>query len=319
MGVIVVFLSDKEVFSYIIMVRKSVFFIVILQYFACLLWGQGADVRWDQKKLPKKSKGIPVISLRHAGTAGIIASNAAELNLVNQSRIGFSENTELLFRVAEEFVMPNMGLKHRWWRNHTMAFATEHTLYYPYPGLKMLQSAGIKDWVPDTVDVHQGVAMRNELLFSWLINPQEPACTNPVPQMVLTGRAGLEFYAGAGDNQVAPVDYFQLLYHTQILTGKILYYGGLQLDSYFLSRFHYSVNALLYSVDMKQDYAIEGNLRLTCYVSNRVGISVMAKMAYADVTGITRQMVLPMLDLTYLIRPGGHGTIEHGLFKSRKK
>lgn len=57
-----------------------------------------------------------------------------------------------------------------------------------------------------------------------------------------------------------PFDYAHTLYHTQLLDGKVLYYGGLQFDSYWGHRFHYSLNGLFYSVDFTKAYAVEGNL-----------------------------------------------------------
>ena len=70
------------------------------------------ELRWDPRRLPSKSKGFPEISAWHTGTAGIVASDAAEISLFNPTRIGFSKRTEILFRIAEEPFLPNIGLKH---------------------------------------------------------------------------------------------------------------------------------------------------------------------------------------------------------------
>lgn len=274
--------------------------------------------KWLQGSLPSKSKGVPVVSSWHTGTAGIIGSDAAELSLFNASRIGFTKKTELLFRIGEEWLLPNFGLKHRWWGNDRFILSTEHTLYYTYPLFKILQSTGFKDLVPDSVSVNHGLAMRNELLFSWLMNPQVLGCPNPPAEKILTFRAGVEFYAGFGDTKLRPFDYFHSLYHTQLLDDKVLYYGGLQFDSYFSNRFHYSMNALYYNVDLTKEYAVEGNLRLTCYVSRRVGISASGKVAYMSVAGEKQLACLPLLDITYLINPD-RGNIRHGLYKNKRK
>lgn len=276
------------------------------------------ESRWLQNPLNPKSSGVPEISAWHTGTAGVIPSDAAELSLFNPSRIGFTKKTELLFRIGEEWLLPNAGLKHAWWRNDRFALSTEHTLYYTYPMLRILQKTGFKDLVPDSVKVNHGLAMRNELLFSWLLNPREFGCPDLSPEKILTFRAGAEFYAGFGDTEVKPFDYFHSLYHTQLFDRKVLYYGGLQFDSYFSSRFHYSLNALYYNVDISREYAVEANLRLTCYVSRRVGISASCKAAYMDVAGKTGIACLPLLDITYLVNPG-RGAIRHGLYKNKRK
>ena len=80
------------------------------------------ELRWNPRKIPDKSKGFPEISSWHTGTAGILPSDAAEISLVNPSRIGFSRKTELLFRIAEEPILPNIGLKHLWWANKRFCF-----------------------------------------------------------------------------------------------------------------------------------------------------------------------------------------------------
>lgn len=276
------------------------------------------EERWNPRTLPIKSKGIPEVSAWHTGTAGIIASDAAEISLFNASRIGFSKSTELLFRIAEEPFLPNIGLKHRWWGKHKLFLSSEHTLYYTYPVLKILQTTGFKDLIPDSVRVNHGLAMRNEFIFSWLMNPREFGCPSFVPERILSVRVGVEFYAGFGNSQVKPFDYAHALYHSQLLDRKLLYYGGLQFDSYFSSRFHYSVNGLYYNVDATKEFAVEANLRLTCYVSRRVGISVACKGAYMQIADKSKIACLPFLDFTYLVNPG-RTTIKHGLFKHRWK
>lgn len=274
------------------------------------------ELRWNPRQLPAKSKGYPELSAWHTGTTGIIASDAAEISLFNPTRVGFSEKMELLFRIAGEPFLPNVGLKHFWWGNKRFSLASEHALYYPYPGLKILQHSGFKNLVPDSVRIGQGIAMRHEVLFSWLMNPSVWGCPDPPAEKILTLRLGTEFYIG--NTAVKPFDYAHALYHTQLLDGKILYYGGLQFDSYFGNRFHYSVNGLYYSVDLKKEYAAEANLRLTYYVSRNFGISVAGKGAYMHIQGDTKFACIPLLDITYLINPG-RTTIRHGLYKNKRK
>lgn len=276
------------------------------------------EQRWDPRKIPAKSKGLPEISAWHAGTAGVIASDQAEISLIQVTRIGFTAKTELLFRIAEEPFLPNIGLKHKWWANRRFALATGHSLYYTYPGLKLLQNSGFKDLVPDSVKVRHGIAMRHEVLFSWLMNPRVWGCPDPPSEKILSLRAGSEFYLGAGDPEVKPFDYAHLLYHTQLLDKKVLWYGGLQFDSYFANRFHYTLNGLFYSVDLQKDYAIEANLRLTYYLSRHWGISLAAKGSCLNIAGQKKFVCLPLLDLTYLVNPG-RSTIKHGLSRRRKR
>ena len=304
---------------------------LFLLLFSSLLHAQqgGDNSRWVQRERFSRT-GFPEVSAWHSGTAGIIRSNAAELNLTSPSRIGFSGETELQLRIGEEFVMPNIGLRHRWWHNERFHLTTEHSLHYTWPLLKIIQSTGLKDLIPDSVKIGQGIAMRNEVQFSWLLNPQVAGCPDPVPEMILTARVGTEFYMGDGKNEVAPFDWLHSLYHTQILDGKILWYGGIQFDSYFLHRFHYSLNALYYSIDLKKDYALEGNARLTYFVSSRIGVSASCRASCMRIAealpgenGIsyarnTKLRFLPLLDLTYLINPG-RGTIEHGLSGKKRK
>lgn len=276
------------------------------------------EERWNPRTLPVKSKGIPEVSAWHTGTAGIIAGDAAELSLFNQSRIGFSKSTELLFRIAEEPFLPNIGLKHRWGGKHKLFLSSEHTLYYTYPVLKILQKTGFKDLIPDSVQINHGIAMRNELILSWLMNPRVFGCPALAPERILSVRAGVEFYAGFGNTRVKPFDYAHSFYHSQVLDHKLLYYGGLQFDSYFSNRFHYSVNGLYYNVDATKDFAVEANLRLTYYVSRRVGISAACKAAYTGIADKSKIACLPLLDFTYLVNPG-RTTIKHGLFKSKRR
>lgn len=276
------------------------------------------EMRWNPHEIANKSKGYPEISAWHTGTSGIIPSDAAEISLFNPTRIGFSGETELLFRIAEEPFLPNIGVKHLWWANKRFSLASEHTLYYTYLGLKILQNTGFQSLIPDSVKVGQGIAMRHEILFSWLMNPKVWGCPNPPAEKILTLRLGTEFYLKSGGAEVKPFDYGHSLYHTQLLDGKVLYYGGLQFDSYFANRFHYSVNGLFYSVDLRKEYAVEVNLRLTCYVSRRIGISLAGKGAYMHIGDQTKFACIPLLDLTYLVNPG-RSVIQHGLYKHKRR
>lgn len=292
------------------------------------------DERWVKAAPPSRSKGQPVTSSWHTGTAGIIKNDGAEISLFNATRIGMTKSTELQFRIAEEWLMPNVGLKHNWMHGEKLFFSSEHSLYCPWPGLKMAQKSGYKDLIDDSVTIGFGVAMRHELILSWLMNPMVAGCPNPAPERILSFRLGTEFYLGGGDTP--PFDYFHSLYHTQVLDKKMLYYGGAQFDSYFSHRFHYSVNALFYSVDFSSQFAAEGNARLTCYFWRRFGISLACKAAYIRVSeplGVEKEFdgtwmmqydndgrfsVLPFIDLTLLVHPD-RGEIRHGLFKNRRR
>lgn len=291
--------------------------------------------RWLQQKIPGKSKGTPVTSAWHTGTAGIIKSDGAELSLINTSRIGMTKSSELLLRIGEEWVMPNIGIKHRWAASNRLFFASEHMLYCPWPGLYMLRASGYKDLIADSVKIGPGLAMRHELILSWLMNPQVPGCPDPAPERILSFRIGTEFYIGK--DRIPPFDWFHALYHTRILDKKVLYYGGVQFDSYFSNRFHYSMNALCYTSDLSSDLALEGNIRLTWYIGRRFGISAACKAAYirmdepadalpSSANGVlfppaekeNRLSILPFIDFTLLINPD-RGQIRHGLFRNRRK
>lgn len=299
------------------MLKTLLFFIFLIH--CQLIFSQDAE-KWLQRDNVRRSKGRPVVSAWHAGTAGIIKNDGAELSLFNVSRIGMTEKTELLLRIGEEWILPNAGIMHRWWGNDRFVFSSGHHLYYTWPFLRMLQKMKIKDLIPDSVSIKQGIAMRHELLFSWLINPQISGCPDPAAEKILTFQAGVEFYAGQNNRQVQPFDWFHTLYHSRIFQNEFLYYGGVQFDSYFSRAFHYGVNALYYSVGFSRDFAAESNLRLTYYVSRRIGISASCKAAYMKIgdSRANRFSVLPLLDITYLIRPD-RGEIQHGLFKNRKK
>lgn len=77
------------------------------------------------------------------------------------------------------------------------------------------------------------MAMRHEILFSPLLNPQvwDVPILRAEKKKYWTLHAGIEGCVGFGNNEVMPFDYAHTLYHTQLLDGKVLYYGGLQFDS----------------------------------------------------------------------------------------
>lgn len=318
------------------MKRASILGVLFLCFYLLAEGQENKDEnRWLQQKIPGKSKGMPVTSAWHTGTAGIIKNDGAELSLINTSRIGLTKSSELLLRIGEEWVMPNIGIKHQWVTSNRLFLASEHMLYCPWPGLYMLQASGYKDLLADSVKIGPGLAMRHELILSWLMNPQVLGCPNPAPERILSFRMGTEFYIGK--DRIPPFDWFHSFYHTQILNKKVLYYGGIQFDSYFSNRFHYSINALCYNSDFSSDLALESNVRLTWYAGQCFGISAVCKAAYirmqkpADVSAFsgngilftprekeTWLSILPFVDFTLLIHPD-RGQIRHGLFRNRRK
>lgn len=273
---------------------------------------------WNPRQAKYRKHGLTEVSPWHNGTAGILASRQGEISLLAPTRIGFSRKTEWLFRIVEMPFLPNVGLKHQWWKNRRLALATEHTLYYTYPLFKMLQTSGFKALVPDTVSVPQQGAMRCDLLFSWLINPRIEGCPVIMPEMILTWRGGAEFNLWNPQSQIRPFDYFHTLYHTQLLDNKVLYYTGLQFDSYFSYRFRYSLNGLYYTANFTKAGAIEANARLTYRLSPHLGISAAAKGAYIRIQGSDKFTCLPLLDLTYYVRPG-RGVVKTDLFKRKRR
>lgn len=275
------------------------------------------ELRWDVREIPHTSKGVPEVSAWHAGTAGVIASDAAEISLFRQSRIGFSKNAELLFRLAEEPFLPNIGMKYRWWHNKRFAFSTELSLAYYWPVLKIMQKTGFKELVPEGIKLRHGLVLRPEAVFSWLMNPTEWGCPVHRPEMILSMRAGVEAGLHFTGTEMPLMDYMHARYHSRLLSGSSLYYGGLQFDSYFGSRFHYSVNTLYYNVDFGKDYAVEANLQLTYYITRHWGVSAVCKAARSTAEGEKDFFCLPLLDLTYIVNPG-RGTIRHGLYKNKR-
>lgn len=271
---------------------------------------------WDPRQAHPRKHRPPVPTVWQTGSAGIIPSEQGEISLFTPSRIGFSKQTEWLVRIAEMPFLPNIGLKHRWWGNRRFVFSSEHTLLYTYPMLKILQNTGLKSLVPDTAAIPQQLAMRLDLLLSWLVNPRIDGCPGGFPEMMLTLKAGSEFNLWNPQSDIRPFDYLHAFYHTQLLDNKALYYAGLQLDSYFSHRFRYSLSGTGYSVDLTRSYAVEANVRLNFRISPHLGISAVAKGAYIHIQHVHKFTCLPLLDLTYYIHPDRR-TVRTGPFKQK--
>ena len=74
------------------------------------------------------------------GTAHTLPEGRWEIGLFQPVRWGQSESREFLFYKLTSLFMPNVTIKQRWSKPETLVLSTVHTILYPTPLLKTLQS-----------------------------------------------------------------------------------------------------------------------------------------------------------------------------------
>lgn len=228
------------------------------------------------------------------------------------SRYGNYTNTEINSHLLLFPFAPNIGFKHKWLGKNTI-LSTQHTFYYPTPGLKWARSSGFKDQIPKSSVVPHIFTFRNELILSQILNPQPKDCFIRVPDLILTGRLGFEFSLISGDSQLPLLDY-PFLYHrtASYHKNKKVYFLGLELAGNFYQNFNFSLNADYYSIDAKNEWAMESQAKIHWHSNSKFSISAGYKLSYVNTDYGNQFVAIPVVDFVFKLK---HRTrLQKGLF-----
>ena len=244
-------------------------------------------------------------------TACTIDKHRFELSLFAPSRYGIGEKTEVFTDVLGDVMIPNVGLKHRWFtkpaeddggflRTRELHFATVHNIDYPGIFFKGVQKHK-PSYIPDTCTVPSVITLRNEARLTIMLKKK----TNCEPgNFLLTLRAGIKNSFKVGkEATMPPIDRHTLWYRESVVClDTIVWFVDADLDIHITGKLNLLVDADFYSVDWNvKDWSGENKLFLYGYFGYKQNIMLQGgvKLMYGTVFDDFKFHALPMLDVSY--------------------
>lgn len=243
--------------------------------------------------------------------ARVLPLNELNLSLTSVSRYGNYRDTEINSLLLLMPFVPNIGLKHLW-QDSNFIIASQHTIYYPTPGLKWMQRNGFNDQIPKKYDIPHIFTFRNELIVSYILDAGKP-CTDKTPDFILTGRLG--FDASLKSDKVNfPIIETPFLYQrTASYYNNVVYFIGVELAGNIRENYNFAINADFYDVNFTDIFAVEGQGKVFWNIDDTFTLSGGYKFYYLTTDYYREICITPTIDFT--IKIGNKKRLQQGLWE----
>jgi len=223
-----------------------------------------------------------------------VSAGQIQAGIFQSWKYGLTDNTEISAHPLWFFVNPRISIQHKWGDRTTFQLATQHSLSYPTPILRMIQKKGIGGIIaedPTIEEIPHLVAVKNEIIASF------PVLTTHF----LSGNFGLTFplKSQSPDKRTTidlPVIYPRLA----------IYYSGYRLNSGIniqgpLSpNFGYMVAAdVFWLPGAEQDFFLEHDGVIMWKTGERSWIDFGYKLTFGEYPFGTQWHLLPLLDFQW--------------------
>lgn len=284
---------------------------MILLCLFCGITTLQAQYFYDKEVSTEPQKNIWRYETTTWKTAFVIPKKELHISILSPVHYGLSESIELQsFIGLWAFASPNIYLKKNWWENRWV-ISTKHGFVYPTPGLKILKNDNRKNTMQSTANIPQIIAIQNEIILSYLLNP---TCMKEEAYWIATFRLGTDFaITGAKDNTFNRMTYFSLFHRTASFYGDNVTYAGIQLDGAITQKIYFNIGADSYTVNFNGLNAYEIQTNIIYHYNQKLSFALGAKYIHVNSTLEKESNYAPMIDLTY--RFGKRGGYKKGLFK----
>ena len=239
------------------------------------------------------------------GTAYTLPEGHWEVGLFQPVRWGLGEAREISFYKLSSLLMPNISIKQKWSKVDDYVLSTNHTLLYPTPLLKKLQSPlGMDIGEPNMFalispefDIPPVIIISNMFLISMPLYSDR----------ILTGKIGVSVaFGGSGLAKESTID-LPLVYHRL----AVLYNGwsvrfGFDINGSIKKNISYLIDGdILLIPGMKGDVSLEHKGMLAWKKSQRFQVSLGYKLVYGVYPdgypneNIARTHLFPLIDFQW--------------------
>jgi len=243
--------------------------------------------------------------LWQSGTAYTLPEGRWEFGLFQPVRWGQSETREISFYKLSSLLMPNVTMKQKWSESESLVLSSNHTIMYPTPLLKKLQSPlGMDVGEPNMFAL---ISPEFDIPSMFIVNNMFLASKPLERGRVLSGKIGVSLALGGSDLAEETSIDLPLVYHRL----AVLYNGwsfriGMDMNGPMRKGLSYLVDGdVLVIPGTKGNMAIEHKGMMTWERSPRFQISLGYKLIYGVYPdgypneSINRMHILPVFDLQW--------------------
>ncbi len=164
------------------------------------------------------------------------------VSFTEYSRLGISKNSELQTNLAADFWMPNLFLKHNWYKK-SFYISSRHGIYSSTPGLNWAQKQGHYDIVDSLVNIPIITSFKTELIFSlplW----DNSICNTKTEYIILTAAFAADYGIRLNNGDDFLLDYPFISNRNPVMVGEgLLFTPRLQMDGRLTNRLYLRANA----------------------------------------------------------------------------
>ncbi len=247
--------------------------------------------------------------------AKVVPFKELYLSAIAVSRFGnYYRETEINSQLLLMPFVPNIGIKHEWFGRSTIV-SSQHTFYYPTPGLNWAKNNDFDNQIPATAKIPQIFTFRNEVIVSHILNEGRP-CTAKIPDLILTGRLGFDFSLKSGEQDFPIIDTHFLYQRTASYYDNVVVFLGAELAGNLYRNFNFAVTADLYSIGFFKEIALESQGRIYWHFNHSFALSGGYNLYHLSGADVENTFcITPAIDFT--IKIGHKKVLQRGLFRPR--
>ncbi len=229
-------------------------------------------------------------------TAYLLPPKSVEIGLFQPLRFGLNNNLEISFHPISMFVSPNLQIKKSYSTFLNFNFASQHTVFYPTPLLKMISREGtggiiaeeFKDDIPHMFSFYNGILLSKQICRQYYI----------------TFKTGIKISLNSNDLDTRTSIDLPLIYPRlqPFYDGYGLQYG-INITGNIIKKLYVDSNLELFHFpDSDENYAVEYNNLFIWQKSQKFQVSAGFKLIYGQYPFGSQLHLLPMFDMKWKIR-----------------
>ena len=226
------------------------------------------------------------------GTARTVPKRQAEFGILHPLQIGLTETLEISTQPLLTLgLAPNFGLKKRWYVDDYWMISSQHRYSMPTLLLRAMGESGWFKKIPNQTYPYL-FSFSTEGLFTRKIGVE----------MLLTGKAGVEFGLQTGSDSLPYLEQPILYPHTAVFNNKLIWTLGLGIDGNIVRKHNFSADLNFYAIGAGIDYwALEQQAYYIYNKSIKFAVLFGYKISYATYPSDVRFFIAPMIDFIWKI------------------
>jgi len=219
-----------------------------------------------------------------------------EIGLFQPIRYSITRNWEIATHPIAFFMSPNLQLKKAYKSSSELSFASQHTIYYPTPLLKMISREGTGGIIAEEFkdDFPQMFSLYNGILISKQVNDKH----------LVTLKTGVKFAINSGDlDSRTSIDLPLVFQRLQVFHEGFGLQYGFNVVAHIKGNFYSDANfEIFHFPGSDENLAIEYSSMYSWMKSDKTQLSLGFKVIWGNYPFGSQTHLLPMFDIKWKIR-----------------